>query len=78
MSQDRGWGYRPVDGKDWGCSLLCDTTVQHELIARLEHALKMEGMLLFVVGWNYFEPTDACIVCLRTFCIYDALYEPLS
>jgi hypothetical protein len=48
MSQDRGWGCRPVAGKDWGCSMLCETTVQHELLDRLDHALRMEGTYPYI------------------------------
>ena len=50
MSQDRGWGCRPVSGKDWGLSVPCDVAIQRELMARLELALSMEGPYLCIIS----------------------------
>jgi hypothetical protein len=54
MSQDRGWGCRPVSGKDWGSSVTCNVAVQHELMARLELALKAEGMYPSFAFWQLY------------------------
>lgn len=36
LNDARGWGSRPVSGKDWGNSLQCDEIITKELIGRLE------------------------------------------
>ena len=46
MAKDRGWGSRPIGGKDWGTSVSCENTTLHELIARFERSLAMNGMFV--------------------------------
>ncbi len=43
MAKDRGWGSRPIDGRDWGTSLSCENATLHELINRFERCLEMNG-----------------------------------
>jgi hypothetical protein len=43
ISEDRGWGSRPVEGKDWGSSLRCEVSVLTELTARFEESCRLEG-----------------------------------
>lgn len=44
MTKDRGWGSRPIVGRDWGNSEQCEYAIIQELVARLELYVDMEGM----------------------------------
>lgn len=51
MVKDRGWGSRPIDGRDWGTSLSCENAMLHELTIRFERCLEMNGTFpRYVVG----------------------------
>jgi hypothetical protein len=52
MTKDRGWGSRPIIGRDWGSSDVCDDTTLNELVAQFNIALNMEGMLFYTQYMN--------------------------
>jgi hypothetical protein len=43
MTKERGWGSRPILGKDWGISISCESTALNKLIMRFERSIAMNG-----------------------------------
>jgi hypothetical protein len=70
MSQDRGWGSRPLDGRDWGASASCSNSVLRELMLRFEHALEMEGTT-FAKKWD--DDDDLIFYSILTIFFYSSI-----
>ena len=44
IKPDEGWGSRPIPGKDWGTSTLCEDAIVDELLERVEEACRLAGV----------------------------------
>jgi hypothetical protein len=44
VNQDRGWGSRPIDGRDWGTSLVYDETLMGQLMFQFVTSCGVDGM----------------------------------
>jgi hypothetical protein len=43
VAQDRGWGSRPIGGRDWGTSTVCEDETLIDLMAQFERSLEFNG-----------------------------------
>lgn len=66
MAKDRGWGSRPIGGKDWGTSVSCDNATLKELIVRFECSLAMNGMFTFLFIYLR-KQVSPCLQLVPTF-----------
>jgi hypothetical protein len=50
MQHNRGWGSRPVDGRDWGTSYGYEKSVLDDLLAQFKEASLLEGVFDFMIS----------------------------